>query len=64
MKVKGQGIQEWEEERVIISGISERCKAKEGVAYGCLRGVVGLSKGVNECIAPVTHTRIGDTIVR
>ena len=30
-KVKGQGVQDWDEQRVIVSGVSERCRAREGV---------------------------------
>ena len=31
-KVKGSGLREWEGQRVIVSGVSERCRAREGVA--------------------------------
>ena len=31
-KVKGYGERDWEGEKVIISGVSERCRAREGVA--------------------------------
>ena len=31
-KVKGSGSREWEGQRVIVSGVSERCRAREGVA--------------------------------
>ena len=31
-KVKGIGEREWEGERVIVSGVSERMRAREGVA--------------------------------
>ena len=31
-KVKGIGEHEWEGERVIVSGVSERIRAREGVA--------------------------------
>ena len=31
-KVKGQGVREWEGQRVIVSGVAERCRAREGVA--------------------------------
>ena len=31
-KVKGRGVQDWEGERVIVSGVSERSRAREGVA--------------------------------
>ena len=30
-KVKGQGVQDWDEQRVLVSGVSERCRAREGV---------------------------------
>ena len=30
-KVKGQGVQDWEGHRVIVSGVAERCRAREGV---------------------------------
>ena len=30
-KVKGSGLREWEGQKVIVSGVSERCRAKEGV---------------------------------
>ena len=31
-KVKGRGVQDWEGERVIVSGVSERCRTKEAVS--------------------------------
>ena len=31
-KVKGEGEREWEGERVIVSGVPDRCGAREGVA--------------------------------
>ena len=31
-KVKGSGLREWEGQRVTVSGVSERCRAREGVA--------------------------------
>ena len=31
-KVKGSGLREWEGQRVIVSGVNERCRAREGVA--------------------------------
>ena len=31
-KVKGSGLREWEGQRVISSGVSGRCRAREGVA--------------------------------
>ena len=27
-KVKGQGVQDWDEQRVIVSGVLERCRAR------------------------------------
>ena len=30
-KVKGQGVEDWDGQRVIVSGVSERCRAREGV---------------------------------
>ena len=29
-KLAGQGVQDWDEQRVIVSGVSERCRAREG----------------------------------
>ena len=31
-KVKGRGVLEWEGQHVIVSGVNERCIAREGVA--------------------------------
>ena len=31
-KVKGEGEREWEDERVIVSGVLDRCRVREGVA--------------------------------
>ena len=31
-KLKGEGERMWEGQRVIVSGVSERCRAREGVA--------------------------------
>ena len=32
-KVKGEGVREWEGERVIVSGVSERCRARQEWLY-------------------------------
>ena len=45
-KVKGIGEREWEVERVIVSGVSERMRAREGVAVlikGRLWGSVSIN---------------------
>ena len=40
-KVKGSGLKEWEGQRVIVSEVSERCKAREGVAVMISRRMWG-----------------------
>ena len=40
-KVKGKGECEWEGERVIVSGVDERCRAREGVAVMIKRRLWG-----------------------
>ena len=40
-KVKGKGESEWEGERVVISGVDERCRAREGVAIMIKRRLWG-----------------------
>ena len=52
-KVKGEGVREWEGERVIVSGVNERCRAREGVAVmikGSLWGSVKEYKCINSRI--------------
>ncbi|MEL7523216.1 MAG: endonuclease/exonuclease/phosphatase family protein, partial [Cyanobacteria bacterium J06553_1] len=65
-KVKGQGVQEWEGERVIVSGVSERCRAREGVAVvisGRLWGRVREYKCLNSRIMWVKLKMNGEKIV-
>ena len=40
-KVKGKGEREWESERLVVSGVSERCRAREGVAVMIKRSLWG-----------------------
>ena len=40
-KVKGKGECEWEGERVVVSGVDERCRAREGVAVMIRRRLWG-----------------------
>ena len=40
-KVKEEGEREWEGERVIISGVHDRCRAREGVAVVIKRRLWG-----------------------
>ena len=64
-KVKGKGVQEWEGQRVIVSGV-ERCRAKEGVAVivsGRLWGGVKEFKCVNSRMMWVRLKVNGEKVV-
>ena len=65
-KVKGQGVQEWEGERVIVSGVAERCRAREGVAIivsGRLWGSVIDYKCVSSRIVWVRMKVAGEKLI-
>ena len=65
-KVKGEGVHEWEGERVIISGVSERCRAREGVAMvisGRLWGRVREYKCINSRMMWVKLKVNGEKVV-
>ena len=65
-KVKGTGEREWEGERVIVSGVSERMRAREGVAVvvkGRLWGSVAESKCVNSRIVWIRMKVAGEKVV-
>ena len=50
-KVKGEGEQEWEGERVIVSGVPDRFRAHEGVAVVIKRRLWGSIIKYN-CVSP------------
>ena len=65
-KVKGTGEREWEGERVIVSGVSERMRAREGVAVmvrGRLWGSVSEYKCVSSRIVWVRMKVAGERVV-
>ena len=65
-KVKGEGVREWEGERVIVSGVNERCRAREGVAVmikGSLWGSVKEYKCINSRMLWVRIKVAGERIV-
>ena len=65
-KVKGEGVREWEGERVIVSGVPERCRAREGVAVmikGSLWGSVKEYKCINSRMLWVRIKVAGERIV-
>ena len=65
-KVKGQGVREWEGQRVIVSGVAERCRAREGVAImvsGRLWGKVKEYKCVSSRIVWVRLNVAGEKVV-
>ena len=65
-KVKGQGVREWEGQRVIVSGVAERCRAREGVAImvsGRLWGRVKEYKCVGSRIVWVRLNVAGEKVV-
>ena len=65
-KVKGKGEREWEGQRVIVSGVDERCRAREGVAVviaGRLWGRVSEYKCINSRMMWVRLKMAGEKVV-
>ena len=65
-KVKGIGEREWEGERVIVSGVSERVRAREGVAVlikGRLWGSVTEYRCVSSRLMWVRMKVAGENVV-
>ena len=65
-KVKGKGECEWEGERVIVSGVNERCRAREGVAVMIKRrlwGSVSEYKCVNSRLMWLKMKVAGEKVV-
>ena len=65
-KVKGIGEREWEGERVIVSGVSERMRAREGVAVlikGRLWGSVTEYRCVSSRLMWVRMKVAGENVV-
>ena len=65
-QVKGTGEREWEGERVIVSGVSERMRAREGVAVvvrGRLWGGVTEYECVNLRIVWIRMKVAGEKVV-
>ena len=50
-KVKGKGEQIWEGQRVIVSGVAERCRAREGVGIILTGRLWGKVKDF-KCVSP------------
>ena len=65
-KVKGKRETEWEGERVVVSGVDERCRAREGVAImikGRLWGKVSEYKCVSSRLMWMRMKVAGEKIV-
>ena len=65
-KVKGKGEREWEGQKVIVSGVDERCRAREGVAVviaGRLWGRVSEYKCINSRMMWVRLKVAGEKVV-